>query len=186
MAAAAQEAYRDISDSLHEACADRADHGRGRCASRTGRCTSTRTTKIPRRCAAKLRRCSALTVDHVVVHTYPGPGHYGRSNGGNAGAEDEAVILSQGRRQARARAVDARRGFAMVHAVARCDLRRADRGWTQRQNGRLSGRPLHARDAGRPADRRGARRAADDAGTASHRSIFSRLHRQRHFRSLDL
>jgi len=35
------------------------------------------------------------TPDHVVVHAYPGPGHYGRSNGGNAGAEDEAVILSQ-------------------------------------------------------------------------------------------
>jgi nicotinate dehydrogenase subunit B len=33
--------------------------------------------------------------DHVIVHTYPGPGHYGRSNGGNAGAEDEAVLLSQ-------------------------------------------------------------------------------------------
>ena len=35
------------------------------------------------------------TLDHVVVHSYPGPGHYGRSNGGNAGAEDEAVLLSQ-------------------------------------------------------------------------------------------
>src|SRR5580765_7160942 len=35
------------------------------------------------------------TPDHVIVHAYPGPGHYGRSNGGNAGAEDEAVILSQ-------------------------------------------------------------------------------------------
>src|SRR5215831_2422847 len=35
------------------------------------------------------------TLDHVVVHAYPGPGHYGRSNGGNAGAEDEAVLLSQ-------------------------------------------------------------------------------------------
>ena len=35
------------------------------------------------------------TPDHVVVHCYPGAGHYGRSNGGNAGAEDEAVILSQ-------------------------------------------------------------------------------------------
>ena len=35
------------------------------------------------------------TPDHVVVHTHPGAGHYGRSNGGNAGAEDEAVILSQ-------------------------------------------------------------------------------------------
>ncbi len=35
------------------------------------------------------------TPDHVIVHCYPGAGHYGRSNGGNAGAEDEAVILSQ-------------------------------------------------------------------------------------------
>ena len=37
----------------------------------------------------------STTADHVIVHAYPGPGHYGRSNGGNAGAEDEAVILSQ-------------------------------------------------------------------------------------------
>jgi CO/xanthine dehydrogenase Mo-binding subunit len=35
------------------------------------------------------------TVSNVVVKTYPGAGHYGRSNGGNAGAEDEAVILSK-------------------------------------------------------------------------------------------
>ncbi|HTZ47372.1 MAG TPA: molybdopterin cofactor-binding domain-containing protein [Verrucomicrobiae bacterium] len=35
------------------------------------------------------------SADHVIVHAYPGPGHYGRSNGGNAGAEDEAVILSK-------------------------------------------------------------------------------------------
>jgi nicotinate dehydrogenase subunit B len=35
------------------------------------------------------------TADNVIVHAYPGPGHYGRSNGGNAGAEDEAVLLSQ-------------------------------------------------------------------------------------------
>jgi nicotinate dehydrogenase subunit B len=36
-----------------------------------------------------------VTPDQVVVHAFPGPGHYGRSNGGNAGAEDEAVILSK-------------------------------------------------------------------------------------------
>jgi len=36
-----------------------------------------------------------ISSDHVIVHAYPGPGHYGRSNGGNAGAEDEAVILSK-------------------------------------------------------------------------------------------
>src|SRR5580692_6174694 len=28
------------------------------------------------------------TPDHVIVHTHPGAGHYGRSNGGNSGAED--------------------------------------------------------------------------------------------------
>src|SRR5580692_10444746 len=32
---------------------------------------------------------------NVVVRTFAGAGHYGRSNGGNAGAEDEAVILSK-------------------------------------------------------------------------------------------
>jgi CO/xanthine dehydrogenase Mo-binding subunit len=35
------------------------------------------------------------TPDHVIVHTHPGAGHYGRSNGGNSGAEDDAVILSE-------------------------------------------------------------------------------------------
>jgi nicotinate dehydrogenase subunit B len=35
------------------------------------------------------------SVDNVVIRIYAGPGHYGRSNGGNAGAEDEAVILSR-------------------------------------------------------------------------------------------
>ena len=34
-------------------------------------------------------------IDNVVVRTLAGSGHYGRSNGGNAGAEDEAVILSK-------------------------------------------------------------------------------------------
>lgn len=35
------------------------------------------------------------SIDNVIVRIYAGPGHYGRSNGGNAGAEDEAVILSK-------------------------------------------------------------------------------------------
>ena len=35
------------------------------------------------------------SVDKVTVKTYAGAGHYGRSNGGNAGAEDEAVLLSK-------------------------------------------------------------------------------------------
>ncbi len=37
----------------------------------------------------------SIPPDNIVVRTFSGPGHYGRSNGGNAGAEDEAVILSQ-------------------------------------------------------------------------------------------
>lgn len=36
-----------------------------------------------------------VPVDKVVIRIYAGPGHYGRSNGGNAGAEDEAVLLSK-------------------------------------------------------------------------------------------
>lgn len=46
-----------------------------------------------------LRRMIALMLgcdeDKVVVRTYPGAGHYGRSNGGSAGSEDEAVLLSR-------------------------------------------------------------------------------------------
>ena len=33
--------------------------------------------------------------EQVVIRTYSGAGHYGRSNGGNAGAEDEAVLLAK-------------------------------------------------------------------------------------------
>lgn len=33
--------------------------------------------------------------DNIIVRTMQGSGHYGRSNGGNCGAEDEAVILSK-------------------------------------------------------------------------------------------
>ena len=49
----------------------------------------------PQALRGQIAKMLGLTADHVIVHTYPGPGHYGRSNGGNAGAEDEAVILSQ-------------------------------------------------------------------------------------------
>ncbi len=49
--------------------------------------------------AQHLRRMIAKMLsigeDKVVVRTYPGPGHFGRSNGGAAGTEDEAVILSK-------------------------------------------------------------------------------------------
>ncbi len=49
----------------------------------------------PQELRGEIAMMLGTTPDHVIVHVYPGPGHYGRSNGGNAGAEDEAVLLSQ-------------------------------------------------------------------------------------------
>jgi len=49
----------------------------------------------PQQLRGEIATMLRTTPDHVVVHAHAGPGHYGRSNGGNAGAEDEAVILSQ-------------------------------------------------------------------------------------------
>ncbi len=49
----------------------------------------------PQALRGELAQMLSTTVDNVVVRTLAGPGHYGRSNGGNAGAEDEAVILSK-------------------------------------------------------------------------------------------
>ncbi|MDE3186787.1 MAG: xanthine dehydrogenase family protein molybdopterin-binding subunit [Acidobacteriota bacterium] len=49
----------------------------------------------PQELRGEIAKMLGTSIDHVIVHIYPGPGHYGRSNGGNAGAEDEAVILSQ-------------------------------------------------------------------------------------------
>jgi CO/xanthine dehydrogenase Mo-binding subunit len=49
----------------------------------------------PQTLRAQIALMLDASVDNVVVRTYAGSGHYGRSNGGNAGGEDEAVILSQ-------------------------------------------------------------------------------------------
>ena len=49
----------------------------------------------PQALRGEIAKMLGTTIDKVIVHIYPGPGHYGRSNGGNAGAEDEAVLLSQ-------------------------------------------------------------------------------------------
>jgi len=49
----------------------------------------------PQALRGELAQMLGTKVDHIVVRTFAGPGHYGRSNGGNAGAEDEAVILSK-------------------------------------------------------------------------------------------
>jgi nicotinate dehydrogenase subunit B len=49
----------------------------------------------PQALRGEIAQMLGITIDHVVVHAFAGPGHYGRSNGGNAGGEDEAVILSK-------------------------------------------------------------------------------------------
>ncbi|HLG99142.1 MAG TPA: molybdopterin cofactor-binding domain-containing protein [Bryobacteraceae bacterium] len=49
----------------------------------------------PQALRGEIAQMLGTPVDNVVVRVFSGPGHYGRSNGGNAGAEDEAVILSR-------------------------------------------------------------------------------------------
>ena len=49
----------------------------------------------PQALRGEIAKMLGTTIDHVVVRSFSGPGHYGRSNGGNAGAEDEAVLLSK-------------------------------------------------------------------------------------------
>jgi nicotinate dehydrogenase subunit B len=106
-----QEAFRDVSNFLHEARAHRADHGRGRCSCRRHGAHLYAQPESPG--AARRNRADAghlRSITSSCMHVSR-PGHYGRSNGGNAGAEDEAVILSQARRQAGPRAVDAADDF---------------------------------------------------------------------------
>jgi CO/xanthine dehydrogenase Mo-binding subunit len=52
-------------------------------------------TQNPQALRTGIAHMLSAPVEKVVVRTFAGAGHYGRSNGGNAGAEDEAVILSQ-------------------------------------------------------------------------------------------
>ena len=49
----------------------------------------------PQSLRAEIALMLGIGEDKVVVRTYAGPGHFGRSNGGNAGSEDEAVLLSR-------------------------------------------------------------------------------------------
>ena len=49
----------------------------------------------PQALRGELALMLGVPLDRIIVRCYSGPGHYGRSNGGNAGAEDEAVILSR-------------------------------------------------------------------------------------------
>ena len=139
----------------------------------------------PQALRGEIAQMLGITIDHVVVRTFAGPGHYGRSNGGNAGAEDEAVILSK----------------AVGRPVRVQWMRPDDFQWSTQSpaafsdveigldaNGKMIGvsdRPLHARHAGRPAGGRGARRSADH-GRSEREGRVHRLDGQRHFRSLDL
>jgi CO/xanthine dehydrogenase Mo-binding subunit len=49
----------------------------------------------PQALRGELAQMLGMPIDQIVVRSFAGPGHYGRSNGGNAGAEDEAVLLSK-------------------------------------------------------------------------------------------
>src|SRR5690242_5442820 len=49
----------------------------------------------PQALRGEIAQMLGMSIDQIVVRTFAGAGHYGRSNGGNAGAEDEAVILSK-------------------------------------------------------------------------------------------
>ncbi|HUE65441.1 MAG TPA: molybdopterin cofactor-binding domain-containing protein [Rhizomicrobium sp.] len=52
-------------------------------------------TQNPQALRGQIALMLGIPVGKVVIRTYSGAGHYGRSNGGNAGAEDEAVLLSK-------------------------------------------------------------------------------------------
>ncbi len=49
----------------------------------------------PQALRGEMAQMLGISPGSIVVRTFAGAGHYGRSNGGNAGAEDEAVILSK-------------------------------------------------------------------------------------------
>ena len=52
-------------------------------------------TQNPSYLRGQLALMLGTSIDNVVVRTFSGAAHYGRSNGGNAGGEDEAVLLSE-------------------------------------------------------------------------------------------
>ena len=49
----------------------------------------------PQALRGQIAMMMGIGIDQVIVRQYSGAGHYGRSNGDNAGAEDEAVLLSK-------------------------------------------------------------------------------------------
>ena len=49
----------------------------------------------PQRLRGMIAKMLNESEDKVIIRTYPGAGHYGRSNGGSAGSEDEAALISR-------------------------------------------------------------------------------------------
>ena len=113
---------------------------------------------------------------NVIIRNFDGSGHYGRSNGGSTGAEEEAVIISQavGKpiRLQWMRWDDMQ--WSTQHSPSYGDVQGRDR--RQRQARRLHRQPLHERRAGRPAGRSAARRLADDGAAGKHDSSAGELH----------
>ena len=111
---------------LHEACADRADHGRGRCSSRR---RGAHLRAQPESPGAARRNCDDAGYFHRsrrgarVTRARPLRQVQRRKRG--RGRRSGHSVAS--RRSACPRAVDAGRGLAMVHAVAGRLLGRADR-----------------------------------------------------------
>ena len=128
----------------------------------------------PQALRGQIAKMLGVTIDKVVVHSYPGPRTLRRSNGGNAGAEDEAVILSQ----------------AVGKPVRVQWMRADDMQWSTQspaafsdvelavdEQGKLAAYQIDhymPADAGRPAGGRG-------AGGPAHHACPGRARRLRHF-----
>ena len=162
-----EEALGDLRVPDREARTDRADLLRSRdVRAPTGWCTCTSTAQNPQAMRWRARDdARACRLDKVVVREYDGSGHYGRSNGGSTGAEDEAVILSQIVGKPVRAPVDAVGRHAVVDAASRPRSRTSRPAWTRAGSSSRS-RPSHYMPAMQD-DRmvgRAARRAADDDG----------------------
>ena len=128
-----------------------------------------------------------IPLDKVIVRWYDGSGHYGRSNGGNTGAEEEAVILSQivGKpvRVQWMRWDDMQ--WSTQHPPVQGDLQA---GLDCERKARLvQCQLLLDGRSGRPPGGSDPRRAADDGGTGGRSPCGELLrHVERHLRSMDV
>ena len=158
---AAKVTLRKLRDSLPEARSDRPVRGTRRVRG-DGTVTVHTSTQNPQFLRKGIATMLNLPIDKVVIRTYAGSGHYGRSNGGNAGPEDQAVLLAKavGRpvrlQWMRAEDVQWSTQSSAMYSTIRIGLDANGR------VARLPERPLRAADAGRSPARRSARGTADD------------------------